>query len=203
MNTYELIAKDLEDKMKAGRTTTPGKRYVGCQKKPGGGPRGIYVEAPGQKVWPLHHHERHSPDGFNWGYLGSGPAEAARCILIDAVGQPQADRLYQTFKEKVVSQWPSMGVDSPLARWAFDMPQQGSGPIQMWAIEEADVKEWVKAQAVLEDFRNSTEGPAPSAPTDDLEPWADFLDRVAREGQQGQDPGDEQQDSMEAKGDLG
>jgi hypothetical protein len=70
----------------------------------------------------------------------------------------------------------------------------------MWAIEEADVKEWVKAQAVLEDFVASTEGPAP---TDDLEPWADFLDRVAREGQQGQDPGDEHQDSMEAKGDLG
>lgn len=31
----------------------------------------------------LHHHKRHSPDGFEWGYEGSGPAELARCILID------------------------------------------------------------------------------------------------------------------------
>ncbi len=33
----------------------------------------------------LTHHVRHSPDGFSWGYLGSGPAELARCLLIDAI----------------------------------------------------------------------------------------------------------------------
>lgn len=34
----------------------------------------------------LPHHVRHSPDGFSWGYEGSGPAELARCILIDVLG---------------------------------------------------------------------------------------------------------------------
>ena len=32
---------------------------------------------------PLRHHRHHSPDGFSWGYSGSGPCELARCILID------------------------------------------------------------------------------------------------------------------------
>lgn len=34
----------------------------------------------------LPHFPRHSPDGFSWGYLGSGPSELARCLLIDALG---------------------------------------------------------------------------------------------------------------------
>lgn len=34
----------------------------------------------------LEHHVRHSPDGFAWGYGGSGPADLARSILIDALG---------------------------------------------------------------------------------------------------------------------
>lgn len=33
----------------------------------------------------LPHHMRHSPSGFGWGYLGSGPAELARCLLIDVL----------------------------------------------------------------------------------------------------------------------
>jgi len=37
-------------------------------------------------VGPLPHHRKHSPDGFSWGYFGSGPAELARCLLIDALG---------------------------------------------------------------------------------------------------------------------
>lgn len=55
-------------------------------------PRGGYfVEVchPGQNPGNgtrLHHFMRHSPDGFSWGYSGSGPAELARCLLIDAMG---------------------------------------------------------------------------------------------------------------------
>lgn len=36
----------------------------------------------------LTHHVKHSPTGFEWGYGGSGPAELARCILIDHFDQP-------------------------------------------------------------------------------------------------------------------
>ncbi|MBT9252140.1 MAG: hypothetical protein KM296_00220 [Brockia lithotrophica] len=32
---------------------------------------------------PLHHVERHSPTGFEWGYGGSGPADLALSILHD------------------------------------------------------------------------------------------------------------------------
>jgi hypothetical protein len=35
---------------------------------------------------PLHHFVRHSPTGFGWGYGGSGPADLARSLLIDALG---------------------------------------------------------------------------------------------------------------------
>jgi hypothetical protein len=38
-------------------------------------------------MYELRHHVRHSPDGFEWGYEGSGPSELARCILIDFLDQ--------------------------------------------------------------------------------------------------------------------
>lgn len=34
----------------------------------------------------LPHFVRHSPGGFAWGYTGSGPADLARCVLIDVLG---------------------------------------------------------------------------------------------------------------------
>jgi uncharacterized protein DUF6166 len=39
-------------------------------------------------VRPLAHHVRHSPNGFSWGYAGSGPSELARCILLEHFGLP-------------------------------------------------------------------------------------------------------------------
>lgn len=38
-----------------------------------------------ERVYDLPHKVRHSPSGFEWGYEGSGPAELARCIVIDAL----------------------------------------------------------------------------------------------------------------------
>lgn len=35
---------------------------------------------------PLVHFVRHSPSGFEWGYAGSGPADLARSLIIDAIG---------------------------------------------------------------------------------------------------------------------
>ncbi len=53
---------------------------------------------------PLWHYVRHSPSGFAWGYGGSGPAEAARCILADALGSlPKADKCYQAFKAQLLA----------------------------------------------------------------------------------------------------
>ena len=45
----------------------------------------------------------HSPDGFEWGYRGSGPAQLALALLADALGDAdQAVRLHQDFKRAVV-----------------------------------------------------------------------------------------------------
>jgi len=46
----------------------------------------------------------HSPDGFNWGYSGSGPAQLALGLLLDVAHDPsEAMRYYQDFKFDVVS----------------------------------------------------------------------------------------------------
>lgn len=48
----------------------------------------------------------HSPSGFGWGYLGSGPAQLALAILLDYYDNAgKAERLYQPFKRCVVAAW--------------------------------------------------------------------------------------------------
>ncbi len=77
---------------------------------------------------PLRHVCRHSPDGFEWGYGGSGPADLARSILIDCLGQDRADRLYQDFKWSFVSRFQFKG-------WKITSEQ-----IESWADKfEADL----------------------------------------------------------------
>lgn len=46
---------------------------------------------------PLFHHVHHSPDGFEFGYGGSGPAELARSILFDHLGAAPSNALYRAF----------------------------------------------------------------------------------------------------------
>lgn len=41
---------------------------------------------------------KHSPDGFNWGYGGSGPAQLALAILIRYVDANTAQQYYHQFK---------------------------------------------------------------------------------------------------------
>lgn len=50
----------------------------------------------------------HSPDGFSWGYSGSGPAQLALAILIQACDKHDlnytiAINNYQRFKERILS----------------------------------------------------------------------------------------------------
>lgn len=46
----------------------------------------------------------HSPDGFNWGYGGSGPAQLALALLVHATRNPElALSLYQDFKWGIVA----------------------------------------------------------------------------------------------------
>jgi hypothetical protein len=47
---------------------------------------------PSQKI------HNHSPDGFNWGYGGSGPAQLALAVMMDQFPLETARRIYQKFK---------------------------------------------------------------------------------------------------------
>jgi len=77
------------------------------------------VVLDGDAVTRLRHYPYHSPAGFEWGYGGSGPAELARCILLDhyrvtprrrgALYPPAAGELpvsYQAFKFAVITRLP-------------------------------------------------------------------------------------------------
>ena len=68
----------------------------------------------------------HSPDGFNWGYGGSGPAQLALGILLQHTGDPQlAQDHYQSFKSAFVAGW---------------------GPT--WEITGAQIDAWLATQGV-------------------------------------------------------
>jgi hypothetical protein len=77
---------------------------------------------------PLRHAAVHSPTGFEWGYGGSGPADLALALLLDALGEAsrlprscfgphsqaiadivdrtRAWRLHQAFKWRVIARLP-------------------------------------------------------------------------------------------------
>jgi len=52
----------------------------------------------------------HSPDGFNWGYSGSGPAQLALALLLDVTNDPiRATGFYQLFKFDIIAHLPMAG----------------------------------------------------------------------------------------------
>lgn len=62
---------------------------------------------------PLPHLERHSPDGFEYGYGGSGPADLARSIVGEVLGQKDPSiTLYSRLKMEWVSQLEGAGPHS-------------------------------------------------------------------------------------------
>jgi len=66
---------------------------------------------------PRHDIRNHSPDGFAWGYGGSGPAQLALALLCDAIGVERAEKLYQQFKFSVIARLPQD------AGWTFTVEQ--------------------------------------------------------------------------------
>jgi len=74
----------------------------------------ILSPGPSQKIW------NHSPDGFQWGYGGSGPAQLALALLLDVTDNTEtAVKLHQDFKFDLVVQWGDA--------WAISTEQ-----IQIW-----------------------------------------------------------------------
>lgn len=111
------------------------KQYIG--RRAGTGELQVYVEDDHGRV-PLRHHVVHSPTGFECGYGGSGPADLARCILIDYYGfsadiGSRRDLVlpvsYQDFKFAVVAKLPRD---------------------EDWTITVAEVEAWVESQRVTD-----------------------------------------------------
>ena len=64
----------------------------------------------------------HSPDGFNWGYGGSGPAQLALAILLDVTRDPEiAQKYHQEFKWEFVATWG-----------------------ESWSIDDVQVSNWLR-----------------------------------------------------------
>lgn len=61
--------------------------------------------APSQKI------RNHSPDGFMWGYGGSGPAQLALAICLKLYGAEKAQKVYQDFKFKHIGSLPQTDFD--------------------------------------------------------------------------------------------
>ena len=84
------------------------KHYVGERT-----PEGVEVlvldrDAPGggRPLDPRLDLKRHSLDGLNFGYAGSGPAQLSLALLADALGDDdRALGSYQRFKAREVARW--------------------------------------------------------------------------------------------------
>ena len=75
------------------------------------------LPGPSQAVY------NHSPDGFEWGYSGSGPSQLSLALLLDATGNDDLAMTYhQDFKACFVAGW-----------------REG-----YWAIEAETIRAWVE-----------------------------------------------------------
>jgi hypothetical protein len=104
------------------------KRYVGEPFDKGMGGQVIVISDEDSR-YLLPHHMLHSPDGFAWGYHGSGPSELARCLLWDVLGHAPEKPLYHKFKSTFIA---------PLSRNAE------------WSLDESAIWDWLQAQGVVE-----------------------------------------------------
>ena len=65
---------------------------------------GVLVTVDGRPLNPRHDLHGHSPNGFEWGFGGSGPAQLALAILADHLADDEkALAIYQSFKVNVVA----------------------------------------------------------------------------------------------------
>lgn len=61
------------------------------------------IELTPERSQKLHNH---SPDGFSWGFGGSGPAQLALALLLEYLPPELATRWYQEFKWAILSHIP-------------------------------------------------------------------------------------------------
>lgn len=66
------------------------------------------IRVGGRILYPDYSQEifNHSPDGFSWGYHGSGCAQLSLAILLTVTDPDTAVRLHQDFKRKFIASLP-------------------------------------------------------------------------------------------------
>jgi len=84
----------------------------------------------------------HSPDGFMWGYEGSGPAQLALAILLEYTDEKTATTLYQDFKREIIAPLPQKDfvLTIDVGAWIRSQGIPGVGTISV--TEESD--KWVE-----------------------------------------------------------
>jgi hypothetical protein len=135
--------------------------YIGIRtfRGQGGSVASVLVEQAGTPT-PLRHVPVHSPTGLEWGYGGSGPADTALAILLDATGEAdllprsafrfplskqalaalektRSYSLYQHFKWQVVARLPKTSADLKHAIH----PAPADTSIEEWRITRDNVLE--------------------------------------------------------------
>lgn len=73
------MTAELQSSAAPGETVYRGRHTVG-------GALVTVEDGVGRPLGVLRHVVRHSPSGLSWGYGGSGPADLARSLLLDALG---------------------------------------------------------------------------------------------------------------------
>lgn len=106
-----------------------GKSFVGYR-EPNGACRVLRLRGKVHEPLPLQLDLwAHSPDGFSWGYAGSGPSQLALAILADVTERPAlALALHQGFKADVV-------MHLPRERWVLTHAQ-----VVEWVLKECERK---------------------------------------------------------------
>ena len=66
--------------------------------------REVYLDGKWLSPARSQKYHNHSPDGFNWGYEGSGPAQLALAIMLKLTGKADG---YQDFKRRVIATLPT------------------------------------------------------------------------------------------------
>lgn len=82
--------------------------------------REVFFDGQRMSAEPSKEVINHSPDGFNWGYGGSGPSQLALAILMKVTDKDTALALHQAFKWNFVAKWPqneNFDVNIDIAEW--------------------------------------------------------------------------------------
>lgn len=117
------------------------------------------------EVADLKHVNLHSPTGYNWGYLGSGPADLALSLLADALGETFTKReLRQGYKDCACTYGDPNCKDCggtggiPIRSWHLHQPFKEAFVARWtdhWTISRNEIVSWVQAYEAEEAKRHA------------------------------------------------